>query len=170
MVTGLNAVIPTGSGLINKTKLGEASVVKTDTFDQRLIISDVVANGDKLGYKTESLVSDVLKADPNFKILDAKYGANNGLDHVVQYTDKETGKLMTMVIDSKQLAKNGTTSLDPQAAGGVMQLSDARVLLNYAQNDAPITSTRCVMGLKKLRDFLVEREKPWWRATKGILE
>lgn len=31
---------------------------------------------------------------------------------------------MTMVIDSKQLAINGTTSLDPKAAGGLMQLSD----------------------------------------------
>lgn len=31
---------------------------------------------------------------------------------------------MTMIIDSKQLAENGTTSLDPNAAGGVKQLSD----------------------------------------------
>ena len=30
-----------------------------------------------------------------------------------------------MVIDSKQLAKNGSTALDPAAAGGEMQLSDA---------------------------------------------
>jgi hypothetical protein len=43
---------------------------------------------------------------------------------VVQYVDPQTGKTMTMVIDSKQLAINGTTSLDPKAAGGVMQLSD----------------------------------------------
>ena len=90
-----------------------------------MIISDVVANGDKLGVKTEALVNDVLKADPNFKILDAKYGSNNGLDHLVQYTDVQTGKTMTMVIDSKQLAKNGTVNLDSKAAGGVMQLSDS---------------------------------------------
>ena len=121
----LKNVAPTPSGLINKTKLGEAAVIKTATIDQRLIISDVVANGDKLGVKTEALVNDVLKADPNFKILDAKYRGNNGLDHLVQYTDAQTGKTMTMVIDSKQLAKNGTTKLDPEAAGGVMQLSDS---------------------------------------------
>ena len=84
----------------------------------------MVANGDKLGVKTEALVNDVLKADPNFKILDAKYRGNNGLDHLVQYTDAQTGKTMTMVIDSKQLAKNGTVNLDSKAAGGVMQLSD----------------------------------------------
>jgi filamentous hemagglutinin len=90
-----------------------------------LIISDVVANGDKTGVKTEALVNDVLKSDPSMKVLDgAKYGANNGLDHVVQYVDPQTGKTMTMVIDSKQLAVNGTTSLDPKAAGGFMQLSD----------------------------------------------
>lgn len=59
------------------------------------------------------------------KVLDGtKYGSNNGLDHVVQYVDPQTGKTMTMVIDSKQLAINGTTSLDPKAAGGLMQLSD----------------------------------------------
>jgi hypothetical protein len=34
-------------------------------------------------------------------------------------------------------------------------------------NDAPTIEIRYVMGLKKLRDFLVEREKPRWRATHG---
>lgn len=67
----------------------------------------------------------------SIKVLDgAKYGANNGLDHVVQYVDPQTGKTMTMVIDSKQLALNGTTSLSSTAAGSaelgknVLQLSD----------------------------------------------
>jgi hypothetical protein len=34
------------------------------------------------------------------------------------------------------------------------------------RNDVPTLSIRCVMGLKKTRAFLVEREKPCWRATK----
>ena len=105
--------------------------LNTPTGNQRLIISDVVANGDKYGTKTEALVNEVLKNDPSIKVLDgAKYGANNGLDHVVQYVDPQTGKTMTMVIDSKQLAVNGTTSLSSTAAGtaelgkNVLQLSD----------------------------------------------
>ena len=90
-----------------------------------------MANGDKYGTKTEALVNDVLKNDPSIKVLDGtKYGANNGLDHVVQYVDPQTGKTMTMVIDSKQLAMNGTTNLSSTAAGtaelgkNVLQLSD----------------------------------------------
>jgi filamentous hemagglutinin len=124
-------VTPSASGLINKTKLGEAVTIQTDTMEQRLRISDVVANGDWQGVKTEALVHDVLTSDTGFKVLDGtKYGGNKGLDHVVQYVDPDTGKTMTMVIDSKQLARNGTTGLDSQAAGsaelgrGVMQLSD----------------------------------------------
>ena len=127
-----NLVSPTNSGYLNKTKLGSAEmVVNTPTASQRLTISDVMANGDKYGTKTEALVNDVLKSDPSIKVLDGtKYGSNNGLDHVVQYVDPQTGKTMTMVIDSKQLAINGTTSLSSNAAGtaelgkNVLQLSD----------------------------------------------
>ncbi|RMX07843.1 hypothetical protein D8I35_01570 [Corticibacter populi] len=46
---------------------------------------------------------------------------------------------MTMVIDSKQLAKNGSTNLDPNAAGGFVQLSDESldvVLLRLKQTPA----------------------------------
>lgn len=121
----LTSVKPSLSGYISKTKLGEAATVQTETFAQRLMISDVVANGDKLGYKTEALVNDVLKSDPAIKVLPGtKYRGENGLDHVVQFVDPADGITKTMVIDSKQLAINGSTSLDPRAAGGVMQLSD----------------------------------------------
>ena len=141
-----NLVSPTNSGYLNKTKLGNAEmVVNTATGNQRLIISDVMANGDKFGEKTEALVNDVLKSDPSIKVLDGKYGANNGLDHVIQYVDPQTGKTMTMVIDSKQLAINGTTSLDPKAAGSaelgknVMQLSDESLaaVLSKLPNNSP---------------------------------
>jgi hypothetical protein len=46
---------------------------------------------------------------------------------------------MTMVIDSKQLAINGTTSLDPKAAGDVMQLSDdsLKVVLSKLPDTSP---------------------------------
>ncbi len=122
---GLPGVKPSLSGNLSKTKLGDAAVVQTDTLAQRLMISDVVANGDKFGVKTESLVNDVIKSDPAMKVLDGtKYRGENGLDHVVQFVDPADGVTKTMVIDSKQLAINGSTSLDPRAAGGVMQLSD----------------------------------------------
>jgi hypothetical protein len=73
-----------------------------------------------------------------------KYGSNNGLDHVVQYVDPQTGKTMTMVIDSKQLAINGTTNLSSSAAGSaelgkkVLQLSDESLKVVTAKlGDSP---------------------------------
>jgi len=32
-----------------------------------------------------------------------------------------------MIIESKQLAKNGSSSLNPKSAGGVLQLSDESI-------------------------------------------
>ncbi len=81
------------------------------------------------------------------KVLDGtKYGSNNGLDHVVQYVDPQTGKTMTMVIDSKQLAINGTTSLSSTAAGtaeqgkNVLQLSDESLTVSCPS----VRNTLCV--------------------------
>ena len=138
--TSMGAVSPTVKGYINSTKLGEAAVLQTDTMAQRLMISDVVANGDKFGVKTEALVNDLLKSDPSIKVLEGtKYNGNNGLDHVVQFVDPVDGVTKTMVIDSKQLAKNGTTSLDSKAAGGTLQLSDSSLdaILNRLDDLSP---------------------------------
>jgi hypothetical protein len=48
-------------------------------------------------------------------------------------------------------------------------------VIKYAQsaielivfNGVPTLSARYVMGLKKTRAFLVEREKPWWHTKNG---
>jgi hypothetical protein len=39
--------------------------------------------------------------------------------------------------------------------------------LSAGAEKCSLVSTRRVMGLKNTRAFLVEREKPWWRATRG---
>jgi len=122
------AVVPSLSGSISKGKLGNEAIAVQTPAIMRPSIEDIRINGDITGLKTENLVNATLRADPGMVVLDGtKYGSNNGLDHVVQFVDPQTNKLMTMIIDSKQLAKNGTTSLDPKAAGGVMQLSDASI-------------------------------------------
>jgi hypothetical protein len=41
-----------------------------------------------------------------------------------------------------------------------------RAIEFVVRNKASTPSIRCVMGLKKTRAFIVEREKPWWHATK----
>jgi hypothetical protein len=122
------AVVPSLSGNISKAKLtNEAIAVPTPTI-MGPAVEDIRINGDITGFKTENLVNVTLLSDPGMVVLEGtKYGKNKGLDHVVQFVDPQTNKLMTMIIDSKQLAKNGTTSLDPKAAGGVMQLSDRSI-------------------------------------------
>jgi filamentous hemagglutinin len=120
-----NAVAVAERGSINKTKLGSQSFVMDTAPGSQAAIKDVMLNGDQLGTKTERIVNDALAADKNVTVLSGtNYAGNKGLDHVVQFTDPDTGKLMTLIIDSKQLAKNGTTGLNPEAAGGLMQLSD----------------------------------------------
>ncbi|MEJ7137380.1 DUF6862 domain-containing protein [Amphibiibacter pelophylacis] len=117
--------VPTASGYLNKAKLGEAVIVPPRTWDQTLMMQDIIANGDRLGTKKESLVSSLLASAPNIKVLSGtKYSGNNGLDLVIQFVDPADGVTKTMVIDSKQLDRSGSTSLEPKAAGGVMQLSD----------------------------------------------
>jgi len=56
-----------------------------------------------------------------------KYGSNHGFDLVTQFVDAATGKTMTMVIDAKQLAKNGSVSFDSKAAKDTVQMTDAWV-------------------------------------------
>ncbi|WP_171816062.1 DUF637 domain-containing protein, partial [Serpentinimonas barnesii] len=128
---GLPSVRPSLSGNLSKTRLGQAATVQTDTLAQRLMIKDVMLNADRDGSKTERLVNDVLRSDPNMNVLGGTtYAGNKGLDHVVQFVDPADGITKTLVIDSKQLAKSGATNLNPRAAGTaqhrrpVMQLSD----------------------------------------------
>jgi hypothetical protein len=111
---------------------------------QKGMVDNITLYGDQTGKKTEFLVNDVLHVDPNVTILSGtKYGNDNGLDHVVQFVDPATNKVMTMIIDSKQLAKNGTTSLDPNAAGGLMQLSEDSLFV-VVRNIGNTPATRAI--------------------------
>ena len=124
-VTQANAIKPSDGGNLSKTKLGQGSITLEPPAIMSPAIEDIRINGDFTGVKTENLVNKTLEMDSNVTILSGtKYAGENGLDHVIQFVDPADGITKTMVIDSKQLAKNGSTSLDPKAAGGVMQLSD----------------------------------------------
>jgi filamentous hemagglutinin len=139
-VPAQNPITPSNSGNLSKTKLGNEAIALDTPPVMQPAIKDIQVNGDITGAKTENLVNTTLKADPNVTVLDGtKYGANNGLDHVVQFKDPQTGQTMTMIIDSKQLAKNGSTSLDPNAAGGTLQLSQnsLKVVLNNLPDNSP---------------------------------
>jgi len=85
--------------------------------------------GDLNGKKTENLVDDILndftKKNPDFEIIDAKYGSDNGIDHMLK--NKKTGELW--ILDSKQMSEKsityegGAVKLSKDGAGGNIQLS-----------------------------------------------
>jgi|GEM_PF-1544744 len=72
------------------------------------------------GFKTEEVVNEILKRDPNLELLDGgKYRSNNGFDHV--FRNKKTGEIW--VLDSKQIAKSGNMSVSNKGVGGTRQMS-----------------------------------------------
>jgi len=116
------AVDPTKRGVISPTKLENNQISIDLTPDQQTRALDIARNGDSGGTKTEALVNDVITSQGG-KVLDgAKYGSNNGMDHVAVWTDANGNVNLTLQLDSKQLNSKGVT-LAPNAAQGTMQMS-----------------------------------------------
>ncbi|MDR3236013.1 MAG: hypothetical protein LBT48_04715 [Prevotellaceae bacterium] len=78
----LTAQIPSGKNLTNlkKTQFTEHGYkLKPIEGALKNKIDDIIANGDNLGTKTESIVDDIMTQNGYAK-LDGKYGSNNGYD------------------------------------------------------------------------------------------
>ncbi|WP_270465951.1 hemagglutinin repeat-containing protein [Fusobacterium polymorphum] len=100
-------------------------------YDKEKYIKQIedIKLGDLNGKKTENLVDDILndftKKNPDFEIIDAKYGSDNGIDHMLK--NKKTGELW--ILDSKQMSEKsityegGAVKLSKDGAGGNIQLS-----------------------------------------------
>ncbi|WP_260437508.1 hemagglutinin repeat-containing protein [Fusobacterium hwasookii] len=100
-------------------------------YDKEKYIKQIedIKLGDLNGKKTENLVDDILndftKKNPDFEIIDAKYGNDNGIDHMLK--NKKTGELW--ILDSKQMSEKsityegGAVKLSKDGAGGNIQLS-----------------------------------------------
>ena len=100
-------------------------------YDKEKYIKQIedIKLGDLNGKKTENLVDDILndftKKNPDFEIIDAKYGSDNGIDHMLK--NKKTGELW--ILDSKQMSgksityEGGAVKLSKDGAGGNIQLS-----------------------------------------------
>jgi hypothetical protein len=109
-------------GYINKCKVSNHSCkVEVDEQDKALA-NDIAENGDPWGIKTEELVNKTFKP-PHYEMLEGgKYnGEVNGFDHVMLMKDSDGNVISTVIIDSKQIAKNGSISLSSQGAGGTTQ-------------------------------------------------
>jgi len=111
--------MPTASGLINASKVCESGcLLPTVTASERALVESIVATGDRTGLKTEQLIEAIAKRE-GLTSYSAKYGSNNGFDHVLVAPDGT----VTIIVDSKQM-RNGTFRLS-NGAGGQRQLSRA---------------------------------------------
>jgi len=103
----------------NKTVEGKGYAIELEGENLKLA-QEVIKNGDKSGEVTEQITNNVLK-EYGYKLLDGKYGSNNGFDHIfVNVTD---GKLQLVIMDSKQLTSSGATKVS-EGAGKFLQLSE----------------------------------------------
>jgi hypothetical protein len=115
-----NSTAFTSNRNVSASKIADNGVKLDVPKDLTSQINDIAKKGDLQGFKTEEVVNEILKRDPNVELLDGgKYGSNNGFDHV--FRNKKTGEVW--VLDSKQIAKSGNMSVSNKGAGGTRQMS-----------------------------------------------
>ena len=135
-----NSTAFTSNRNISASKIRNNGVKLDVPKDLKPKITDIAQKGDYKGFKTEEVVNEILKRDPNVELLDGgKYGSNNGFDHV--FRNKKTGEVW--ILDSKQIAKSGNMRVSNKGAGRARQMSPNWVnnVLNKLENNNPIKHT-----------------------------
>ncbi|MCU8089778.1 DUF637 domain-containing protein [Shewanella sp. SM21] len=136
-----NVPTVTSGGHLNACKIRDsACAIEVDSSLQGKI-DYFVENSDRMtkaekGAYVEDLVDQVAKADASIQMIPAKYGSNNGIDHLF-IVKKGDGTTLTLVIDSKQISATGSVSL-ATGSGGHKQLTDDwidSVLTKFPVND-----------------------------------
>ncbi len=116
----INSTAFTSNRNISASKISNNGVKLDVPKDLKPQITDIAKKGDLQGFKTEEVVNEILKRDPNVELLDSgKYGSNNGFDHV--FRNKKTGEVW--ILDSKQIAKSGNMKVSNKGVGGTRQMS-----------------------------------------------
>ena len=111
----INSTAFTSNRNISASKISNNGVKLDVPKDLKPQITDIAKNGDFKGFKTEEVVNEILKRDPNVELLDSgKYGSNNGFDHV--FRNKKTGEVW--ILDSKQIAKSGNIRVSNKGVDG----------------------------------------------------
>ena len=116
----INSTAFTSNRNISASKISNNGVKLDVPKDLKPQITDIAKKGDLQGFKTEEVVNEILKRDPNVELLDSgKYGSNNGFDHV--FRNKKTGEVW--ILDSKQIAKSGNMRVSNKGVDGTRQMS-----------------------------------------------
>jgi filamentous hemagglutinin len=121
--------VSTVKGYTNSSKMdanGSSLSMSNMTPDQQAIMKDIMLNKDIGGTKTEALTSSLAQEAGYTELAGAKYGSNNGFDHVLQAPDGS----VTIIVDSKQLSSSGAVQLGSSQAG--TQLSEAHIRATLA--------------------------------------
>lgn len=122
-----NVALVTKGGHINACKIRDSSCALAVDSDVQKDIDYFVEHSDSMtspekGQYVEDIVDKMAKSDPSIEVVEAKYGSNNGIDHLFVMT-KGDGTTITLVMDSKQISAKGTAKLQT-GAGGSKQLTE----------------------------------------------
>ena len=154
-----NSTAFTSNRNISASKIRNNGVKLDVPKDLKSKITDIAQKGDYKGFKTEEVVNEILKRDPNVELLDSsKYGSNNGFDHV--FRNKKTGEVW--ILDSKQIAKSGNMRVSNKGAGGARQMSPKWVknITKKLGKEHPLTKEiEKAKNTKKLKTGLVGVDK-----------
>ncbi|MDH6457849.1 hypothetical protein M2102_001478 [Fusobacterium sp. PH5-7] len=117
----INEVVsPNSSGTFNKTKIKNAGQeIIINSLEDKKLVQKIIKEGDRSGELTEELVNKLAKEKKYALIEGGKYGSNNGIDHILVSKDGSS----LIILDSKQMSKDGTFSILKKGADGKNQLS-----------------------------------------------
>lgn len=117
----INEVVsPNSSGTFNKTKIKNAGQeIIVNSLEDKKLVQKIIKEGDHSGELTEELVNKLAKEKKYTLIEGGKYGSNNGIDHILVSKDGSS----LIILDSKQMSKDGTFSILKKGADGKNQLS-----------------------------------------------
>ncbi|TFV07230.1 hypothetical protein E4T80_12490 [Muribacter muris] len=118
-----DTAVATQSGHISKAQIEKYGEVLKPTNQREWDLMDKITQvGDPTGKLTEELMNSVAARSGFKPVKGGTYGANgkHGFDHVLVY-EKEG---IPLIIDSKQISKQGTIQVSTKAAGKTHQLSE----------------------------------------------
>ena len=114
------AVSPNPSGTFNKTKIKNAGQeIIINSLEDKKLVQKIIKEGDHSGELTEELVNKLAKEKKYVLIEGGKYGSNNGIDHILVSKDGSS----LIILDSKQISRDGTFSILKKGTDGKKQLS-----------------------------------------------
>ena len=149
---GLSARTPSGNNLTNLKKsefVAHGYKVKPTSGSLKSKIDDIIANGDNLGAKTESIVDDIMTQNGYTK-LDGKYGSNNGYDGVYIKGSIENPTEI-IIVESKQFKY--VNGIDDEL------IEHAGVTLNPPSGTTPLPAQMSDRWIEYVADKLREVNK-----------